>query len=341
MKKTIYFLFILIPLFCMSCKNEVTKPDSEIAVTAIVLSYSSLDMEIGSQLHLTATVIPNDATNQSFEWFFSDPNIVTMDLNGLVTALNFGKTIISVKTEDGGFTSECEIYVANNIADFTYLIHEETNTVEITGYLGSSNSLFIPRIIEDKPVNILGVNSFHNMSLTNVYIPEGISLIEEGAFSSNLFTILILPNSIRRIEASAFSNNMLTELSFGEGVIFIGRYSFEWNQLSCVVFPNSVTSIGTYAFSNNLLTEVEFGNGLARILWGSFMNNNISSVDLPHSLVSILSSVFAGNPMTRISIGDGVEMRNPIVTGNFNEIYGGVGGIFTRSSPENEEWERQ
>ena len=340
MIKSFNIVLILLTILCVACNNNTTKPDPVIQVSGIVLSHTQLDLELFEQIQLTATVLPPNATNQNIEWFFSDQNIVTMDLNGVITTLNYGLTIVSAKTDDGGYTAECEIYVPNNISDFAYQIIEEV-TIEIVDYVGNSDRVFIPRMIDDLPVTTIGVNSFHNKSLLSAHIPEGIIMISEGAFSSNLFTSLVLPNSLRTIGPSAFSDNLLTEIFLSEGVSFIGRYAFEWNQLSRVVFPNSVTSIGTYSFSNNQLTEVIFGDGLTMILWGSFANNQLSSIDLPHSLRSMLSWVFGNNPMIRISIGNGVQLGNYIVSGDFPEVYGGVGGVFTRQSPDTLEWKRE
>jgi len=350
-KKLLNFIILIFALTYISCEKSNTMTDPVIRVTGIVISHSRLDLEPGGQQQIKATVLPDNATNQNIEWTFSNPDLVTMDLNGVITALVRGEITITVQSEDGGFKAECDIYISNKISEFSFQILqiEEEANIEIIDYIGSSNSVYIPRSINDIPVTIMGINSFHNKSLAGVNIPEGVILIREGAFSNNLFSSLVLPNSLITIEPSAFSNNQLSNLSIGENVSFIGRYAFEWNNLSRVTIPNSVASIGTYSLANNQLTEVVFGDSVTIILWGAFANNQLTNIELPHSLRSILGWGFGNNQITRVSIGDGVQIGpyiisgvGPyIISGDFSEVYDGIGGIFTRETSESEKWERQ
>jgi uncharacterized protein YjdB len=61
---------------------------------------------------LTATVLPDNATNKSVIWESSDNGIATVDATGLVTAIASGTAIVTVTTVDGGFTAQCTVTVA-------------------------------------------------------------------------------------------------------------------------------------------------------------------------------------------------------------------------------------
>ena len=69
-----------------------------------------LDGNAGSE-QLTATIQPNDAANKNVTWTSSNPAVATVSSTGLVTAVGKGTTIITVATEDGGYTATCQVRV--------------------------------------------------------------------------------------------------------------------------------------------------------------------------------------------------------------------------------------
>ncbi|QEG07775.1 major tail protein [Salmonella phage SE4] len=90
----------------ISIDTPVVHPDS-VAIdqgdTATVIK--------GETLQLTATVLPADATNKAVSWSSATPAAATVDSNGLVTAVDFGSSVITVTTEDGAKTDTITITV--------------------------------------------------------------------------------------------------------------------------------------------------------------------------------------------------------------------------------------
>lgn len=82
-------------------------------VTEVTLSQSNLTLGVGESETLTATITPDNATNQNVTWESSDTKVVTVD-NGLVTAVAEGSATITVTTEDGNKTATCTVIVTNN-----------------------------------------------------------------------------------------------------------------------------------------------------------------------------------------------------------------------------------
>ncbi|MCL2041407.1 MAG: glycine-rich protein [Bacteroidales bacterium] len=82
-----------------------------IAVTEIVLDCPEGFIHPGDEWTMTATIVPDDATNQGMIWSSANTNIVDVDEYGNATALEVGTTIITVTTVDGGLTAECLIQV--------------------------------------------------------------------------------------------------------------------------------------------------------------------------------------------------------------------------------------
>lgn len=55
---------------------------------------------VGGTKQLEVNIIPNKADNKNFSWINTDPSVVSIDENGLLTALEVGTATIGVKTED-------------------------------------------------------------------------------------------------------------------------------------------------------------------------------------------------------------------------------------------------
>ncbi len=86
--------------------------DEDTKATSIELNYTSLELQgIGSTVQLVATVSPEIA-NQDVTWRSSDVTVVTVDADGLVTAVGIGTAQVIATTTDGSnLTASCLIDV--------------------------------------------------------------------------------------------------------------------------------------------------------------------------------------------------------------------------------------
>jgi uncharacterized protein YjdB len=82
-----------------------------VAVTGVSLNKSALTLGIGGTEKLTATITPEDATNQNVTWASSAPAIATVATDGTVTAVAEGTATITATTEDGNKTATCAVTV--------------------------------------------------------------------------------------------------------------------------------------------------------------------------------------------------------------------------------------
>jgi len=83
----------------------------DVYTTGITLAPTSLDMTVGdADVTLTATVTPDNATDQTVSWTSSEPTVATVDANGKVHAVGAGTATITA-TASGGQTATCTVNV--------------------------------------------------------------------------------------------------------------------------------------------------------------------------------------------------------------------------------------
>lgn len=106
-----------------------------IKVTGVTLNKSQVLLDLGDTFQLVDTVKPNYAENNKVVWTSSNESVASVDQNGLVTAKSYGEAMITVTTEDGGFTATANVTVkTREISDYiTSKI--STAIINIGGYI--------------------------------------------------------------------------------------------------------------------------------------------------------------------------------------------------------------
>lgn len=93
--------------FTDTCEVTVTQN----AVTGVRISEKLIDLGMGYKKQITATVMPDDATDKSVEWTSENPEIATVSDNGTITGKSYGRTVVTATTTDGGYTAKCVVRV--------------------------------------------------------------------------------------------------------------------------------------------------------------------------------------------------------------------------------------
>ena len=112
-----YYVSDFVDLF--SHDSFAIRPALYIKITvepkSINLNKTSAIMYYGESAPLTATILPEDATDKTVTWTSSNPAVATVN-NGVVKAKSAGKTTITAKTVNG-LTATCNITVfADNVS---------------------------------------------------------------------------------------------------------------------------------------------------------------------------------------------------------------------------------
>lgn len=107
-------------------------------VTGITLPETEMTMIQGEQRQLQPIVEPYTALNKTVIFESSDPSVASVKANGYITALTPGETIITVTTQDGGFTATCKITVIDGTPPLSFDMTGAPNvspTASGTGYI--------------------------------------------------------------------------------------------------------------------------------------------------------------------------------------------------------------
>lgn len=124
--------------FTAVCK--VTAERKEILPTSITLDKADVTMNVGETTKLKADVWPTDADNKSVIWNSDNEDIAKVSSDGVVTAVNAGKTKVYATTQANNLKAECEITVLQPVTgiemdkasiSFTYI----GETVQLTAKL--------------------------------------------------------------------------------------------------------------------------------------------------------------------------------------------------------------
>lgn len=94
--------------YTASCSVTV-KP---VMVTGINLDKTSISLNEGEEISLTATTSPTNATDKTVTWTSSNETVAIVDQNGKITAKSKGNTTIKVTANDGsGVSASCSVIV--------------------------------------------------------------------------------------------------------------------------------------------------------------------------------------------------------------------------------------
>lgn len=95
-------------------------------VTGISLSETTVELKPGETRRLTATVLPQNASNAEVTWYSDKESVAKVSQSGLVSAVSTGEATIHVVTSDGGKMATCLVKVGTPVKGITLSVSSKT-----------------------------------------------------------------------------------------------------------------------------------------------------------------------------------------------------------------------
>ena len=179
--------------------------------TGITLSIGSASVLVGGSLQLTATVLPENATNKTVTWLSSDSTVASVNSEGTVTALSVGTATITATTADGtNLSASCLVTVIPILASSVSL--DKSSETVMVGDSFQLTATVLPDNTTNKSVTWLSsdstvatVDSVGNVTGVGVGVATITATTADGTNLSASCEVTVVDRVLNLLEADDFS----------------------------------------------------------------------------------------------------------------------------------------
>jgi uncharacterized protein YjdB len=247
---TVYVLMTILVVHFSCCKE-----DTEIPISKIDLSKTTLSIAAGAGERLYATVYPEDATDKRIRWHSEDISVATVDQNGFVQGVSAGITVIRI----------------SNMYDKTYLRPESSCAVSV----------------HEEPVLVTGVSLGKTATTISMNDAEELNYIVVPANATNK-NVTWKSNNTSIVTVDG--NGKITGIAIGRATVTVTSEDGQFKS-SCVVtvqneaipvtgFTLNKTTLDIYLDDVEELTaEISPANATDKTVTWSSSNTSVVTVD--------------------------------------------------------------
>ena len=274
-------------------------------VTGVTLDRTELELMVGDNEYLNATITPSFAENQYVYWESDNEDVATVNYYGKVTAVGEGKATITVTTEDGGYTASCMVTVKVIHATDITLDAEEINLDLYTGK--TLNATIYPDNASNK--NVVWSSSNTNVATVNSYgyvygAGEGKAIITASTENGNLVAQCLV--NVNKVPVTG------VRFEYDEMELNLGDYTY----LNPIIEPSNATNKNvTYSFSN------------PSILWNRW-GGYIEGYSIGSTYVTVTTEDGGHTATMKVTVPEvaleGIEFESDVIEfdlGDYDEIY--------------------
>lgn len=218
------------------------------AATNIRMNISQATIQSGGQYQLSAIITPADAS-KSLRWTSSNPNVATVNNNGLVTGRSSGTSTITCTTTDGSnLSASCTITVAQLITSISMQGSLEMNT-------GNTYRLSV----SISPASATGKSLKWNSSNGNVATVSGDGTVTAKSPGTANITCVTTDGSKKSATCTVTVKQGVTGITLNKTSATIGVGNS--TQLTANVSPSNATNKSVKWSSSNTGVATVNGNG--------------------------------------------------------------------------------
>lgn len=160
---------------------------TEIFPEQFYLNKTSQSLVQGATFQLATNGFSGNATNKEVTWSTSDAAVVTVNENGLVTAVGAGTAVVTATSVgknadmDIPVSAQCTVRVLNKEGAYVYSTNETGVTIE--QYTGAAMMITVPDEIGGRPVTAVADGAFSNGKyIGDLTLPDTITSVSENSF---------------------------------------------------------------------------------------------------------------------------------------------------------------
>lgn len=217
-------------------------------VTAITLSQSSVAIKVGGSVKIDASVLPESATNKAILWAVTNPEIASVDENGVVTGLALGTTNLTATAADGsGVSVICVVNVIPTPAEGITIDTPERASFKVGESIQLSATV-LPENTTDKTItwtssnaDIIAINT--TGIATAISVGEAIITATNSAGQTTTIALTVIPTLAETL--SVFPQSII--LKVGEN-----------GNIAVTIAPNTTTNkTVSYSSANETIATVD------------------------------------------------------------------------------------
>lgn len=308
--------------FTLNSKDEIKVP----LYNAITIKFeeTTIGMGASSQIDLLYTLTGGDNVKVSAigEGVRTSVDESAKKLT-IITDANFTGGKVLVHATDGNNVAIVELTIVKDV--LTYIEYGAMEELSCEGAFGGTDVEFVKEKSTFSASDEKGKWAFKGSikrvesgafngkkSLQSIILPEGITVINNGAFLNSGLEAITLPESLEGIGQSVFSGTRLKEITIPANVVGLGTSAFEGSDagtmpLEKVIFNGSkIKEIEPYTFKNCVnLKEITLPESLMIIDYNAFFGcSSLTKVVIPDNVVEIGKKAFWGcTSLTEATIG--------------------------------------
>ena len=318
MKEKLFALLLAVSmaLSLVACGVDITSVGLPSDMTLSKGESRQLEVEFGANDNATSEAIAKAAEGIVLNWTSSDEKVVTVDQNGIITAVGAGSAEVTVSIEDGNISSTCVVNVvvpAEGIVvpDEVELVINGTDSMELAAKATPEDATGTYFTYESSDASIVTVDEDGNITavangeadittvLHQVLTATGETATSEDAATDTKFTAVTHVTVLTDVEAIVFENT--------EGILNMGN---------------------TYTISASVEPETASDN-LSALTWSS-SDETIATVDQSGKV----TANSAGNASITATAPNGISATYDLTVQVVKCSYCGKTGHTSSSCPQ-------
>ncbi|MBR3980016.1 MAG: Ig-like domain-containing protein [Bacteroidales bacterium] len=290
-------------------KKTVSVTVNPMLATSISLNTTTATLLENEQQQLVATILPEKTTDKSVEWSSTDPSIVSVDVNGKITAKSIGEATI-IATTSNGKTASCVVNVTRNVIAVSKVTIEPSSMVLHINENSSLSAVITPTNATNKSLvwassltSVATVDQYGNVTANGV----GTTTITATSATNNIYGTCIV--TVREIEVETITMSNVS-LAVGESQTIPVQISPSNATDKTLTWSVGDASIATINENTGKITGVAEGT---TTVTARASNGVKSTAQVTVQATAIPVKYIYTNSVTQVEIGDVVDLASLIV----------------------------